>query len=77
LEAHLRCLQKLADRIRTHYAQAEMQTKGVPRRPMATEQLRLKLQDLERAGVNRKQMAIQCGTSSKTIVKLLGRRRFW
>jgi len=76
LEAHLRCMEKLSDKIRTHLCTPE-QARGIRyNRPQAAN-LKERLLEMQARGVNRKQMARECRTSSKTIVKLLGRVRFW
>jgi hypothetical protein len=75
--AHERLLQQLRERTRTHKCDSTSHPRGVRYAKRAKLGLKERLLKLQAAGMTRKQMAFECGTSSKTIVRLLGKVRFW
>jgi len=76
LEAHLRCMERMSERIRTHLCKPP-RARGERYKATQVADLKARLLELQAQGMDRKRMARECRTSSKTIVKLLGRVRFW
>ena len=76
LAAHLRLLEQLRDRTRTHLCEAVPHPRGDKYCGKKRIGLLERLKKCEAAGMKRSQMVIECGTSSKTIVRLLGKVRF-
>jgi len=76
LEAHLRCMERMSERIHTHLSQPPRPRGERLKRPQLKD-LKARMLELEASGMTRTQIARECRTSSKTIVKLLGRVRFW
>jgi CRP-like cAMP-binding protein len=72
LAAHLRLLEQLRDRTRTHHCESVPQRNGAKYCGKKRVGLIERLKKCEALGMTRQQMALQCGTSSKTIVRLLG-----
>lgn len=72
LAAHLRLLERLRDRTRTHRCEAVPQRSGAKYCGKKRIGLLERLKKCEALGMTRQEMAFQCGTSSKTIVRLLG-----
>ena len=75
LAAHLRLLEQLAPRTRTHRFEAATKERGLKYTADEKDALRKRLLALEANGMNRKQMVQETGTSHKTIVKLIGPSR--
>lgn len=75
--AHLRLLEQLRDKIRTHESPLMIRKRNGEkycRKQRAGLLERLKA--CEAQGMTRAQMIFECGTSSKTVVRLLGKIRF-
>jgi CRP-like cAMP-binding protein len=75
-EVHLRLMEQLRERTRTHICEAAPQRNGVKYCGKKRIGLLERLKKCQAEGMTRKQMADACGTSSKTIVRLLGKVRF-
>lgn len=71
LEAHLRLLAELP--VRTHECVAVAKQRGMKYTPSEKSALHRRLLEMKALGYDRKQMASECGTTNKTIVRLLGR----
>lgn len=74
--AHLRMLEQLRANTRTHSCESSTQRRGIRFSKHQKAGLLERLKRMEAAGMSRKQMVIECHTSSKTIVRLLGKVRF-
>jgi DNA invertase Pin-like site-specific DNA recombinase len=72
-QAHLRLMATLRERTRTHECRLVMKQRGSRYADYEKEALREELLRLQARGVPRKQMARECGTSNKTIRRLIGR----
>lgn len=75
-EVHLRLLEVLRDRTRTHHCEAVPHPRGAKYCGKKRIGLLEKLKRCEAQGMTRAQMVKECGTSSKTLVRLLGKIRF-
>jgi hypothetical protein len=74
--AHERLMQQLRERTRTHKCECKPQPRGHKYSKRDKRGLEQRLRAMEAAGMSRTQMIRDCGTSSKTLVKLLGKIRF-
>jgi hypothetical protein len=71
-QAHLRLQQLLRDKITTHQLSPVLKRNGEKYCVKSRAMLLEKLRKCEALGMTRQQMAFECGTSSKTIVRILG-----
>lgn len=72
LQAHLRLLEKLRDRTRTHEYKERHPVRGRHFTAEEKRRLREKLLRLDAAGFNRREMCRECNTTNKTIQALIG-----
>lgn len=71
-QAHQRLLELLRDKIRTHQLSPVLKRNGEKYCVQSRAKLLERLKKCEALGMTRQQMAFECGTSSKTIVRILG-----
>ena len=71
-QAHARLLQILRDKIRTHQLSPVLKRNGEKYCVKTRANLLERLKACEARGLTRQQMAFECGTSTKTIVRLMG-----
>ena len=69
--AHLKLMEELGDRIRTHY-QPVVNTRGRKYLAFKRAELKVKLEACFARGLTRKQACRACGTTNKTIKRMFG-----
>lgn len=71
-QAHLKCMELLRDRIRTHECRSVVMERGMRYTEEEKERLRKKLAACFARGMTRTEAAFECGTTIKTIVRIFG-----